>query len=428
MRILHIVHQYPPEHIAGTELYTRWLAQRQAAVGHDVIVFTPLNQAKSTSTELSIEDGVRVYRRAMGVRNSTKVFLNTFRQTGLMRDFTDVLSAETPDIVHVEHLMGLPVAIGHSLRKFEVPYVIFLHDYWYGCANGQLLTNDTQTICDGPDPRYYNCGRCAVARAGLKVSGQIIAPMIAPLMRRRNESLAAVYAGAARIIAPNEFVRNVYGKMGLDTERMTVVPIGVEFPHTGYPHSRNNQNARLKLAYIGSISPQKGIHCLVEAANSLPAEGVSLEIYGDLSVFADYADQLQRHATHPGISFGGRLERARVWEVLAGIDVLVFPTLWYEASPSIVREAFAAGVPIIASDIGAPATMIRDGIDGLLFPTGNVASLRSIFFRLMDQPDKLAELRRNIVPPPTLAEHAAAVESLYHQVLDEQASASPMRN
>jgi glycosyltransferase involved in cell wall biosynthesis len=428
MRILHIVHQYPPDHIAGTELYTRWLAQCQAAMGHDVVVFTPLNQAKSTSTELSVEDGVRVYRRAMGARNSTTVFLNTFRQTGLVRDFTGVLAAETPDIVHIEHLMGWPTAIGHTLHKFGVPYVIFLHDYWYGCANGQLLTNDTQTICDGPDPRYHNCGRCAVARAGLRDSGQMLAPMVAPLMRRRNESLAEIYAGAARIIAPNEFVRQVYGQMDLNTERMTVIPMGVESPPAEYQHSCKNQTALLKLAYIGSISPQKGVHCLVEAANSLPAEGVSLEIYGDLSVFADYADQLQSYATHPGISFGGRLERARVWEVLAGIDALVFPTLWYEASPFIVREAFAAGVPIIASDIGATATMIRDGIDGLLFPAGDAASLRSIFLRLIDQPDRLAELRRNIVPPPTLAEHAAAIESLYHQVLDEHASASPIRN
>jgi glycosyltransferase involved in cell wall biosynthesis len=428
MRIFHIVHQYPPDHIAGTELYTRWLAQSQVAMGHVVAVFTALNRAGSPATEFSLEDGVSVFRRVVGVRNSTTVFLNTFHHAGLARDFATVLAEEKPDIVHIEHLMGLPVAIGQLLRESGVPYVIFLHDYWYGCANGQLLTNDTQMICDGPDSRYHNCGRCAVSRAGLGLPGQMLAPIVAPLMRRRNESLADVYSGAARIIAPNEFVRHVYGQMGLTTERMTVIPMGVESPPVGFLYSHENRNEGLKLGYIGSISPQKGIHCLVEAANGLPQEGVSLDIYGDLSVFSDYADQLQRRATHPGISFGGRLERARVWQVLAEIDALVFPTLWYEASPFIVREAFAAGVPVIASNIGAAATMIRDGVDGLLFPPGDLESLRSILHRLMTRPGELADLRRNIVPPPTLAEHAAAVESLYQEVLDEYASASPIRD
>jgi glycosyltransferase involved in cell wall biosynthesis len=418
MRILHIVHQYPPDHVAGTELYTRWLAQSQVAMGHDVIVFTALNRAEPTATEPSLEDGVRIYRRAVGVRNSTTVFLHTFYQPGLAGDFATVLAEEKPDIVHIEHLMGLPVAIGQTLRESGVPYVIFLHDYWYGCANGQLLTNDTQTICAGPDVRYHNCGRCAVARAGLRLPGQMLAPIVAPLMRRRNEFLADIFSGAARIIAPNEFVRNVYWQMGLVTERMTVIPMGVESPPAGDRYDRVERSEGLRLGYIGSISPQKGVHCLVEAVNGLPEEGVSLDIYGDLSVFVDYAGQLQQNATHPGISFGGRLDRARVWEVLAGIDALVFPTLWYEASPFIVREAFAAGVPVIASNIGAPATMIRNGIDGLLFPPGDVASLHSILLRLMAQPEELAEWRRNIVPPPTLFEHAAAIESFYRQILE----------
>jgi len=420
MRILHVVHQYPPDHVAGTELYTRWLAQNQAEAGHWVGVFTPLNRAMPDQPGPAPVSGVRIFGMPVGPRSATAVFLSTFHQSQLANDFAAVLAAEKPDIIHIQHLMGLPVAVVAAIRRSGVPYVVFLHDYWYGCANGQLLTNDTQQVCAGPDSRLHNCGRCAVARAGLNSFARQIGPLIAALMRRRNELLAAVLNGAARIIAPNEFVGSIYRQMGLPLERMVVVPMGVESPPADLLlRSTRPQASSLQLGYIGSISPQKGVHVLIEAVNGLPDDRVSLNIFGDMTVFPDYAAELQRQATHPGIRFGGRLDRAGVWAALAKLDALIFPTLWYEASPFIVREAFAAQVPVIASNIGAPAMMIRDGIDGLLFPAGDPARLRSILESLSHNPAGLAELRRAINPPPTNAEHAAAIDALYREVLSD---------
>lgn len=428
MRILHVVHQYPPDHIAGTELYTRWLANCQAEANHHVAVFTPLNRHKSIQPDSTLEEGVRIYRRSVGARSSTAVFLNSFRQTQLTEDFTAVLAVEQPEIVHIQHLMGLPVAIPAALRQMGVPYVIFLHDYWYGCANGQLLTNDRQLACEGPDPRFHNCGRCAVARAGLEPAAGLLGPLTAPLMRRRNELLGDVFDGAARLIAPNEFVMQTYKAMGFSMDRMVIIPMGVESPPmAGRSTTRRAGSGGLRLGYLGSISPQKGLHVLVEAMNGLPPDQIALDIYGDLSVFPDYAAGLQQRATHPGIHFGGRLDRAQVWAALAELDALIFPTLWYEASPFIIREAFAAGVPIIASKIGAPATMIRDGIDGFLFPAGDASALRSILAMILSQPSRLDEMRRAIMPPPTLAEHAATIEKLYREVIDETRHIAPIR-
>lgn len=430
MRILHVVHQYPPEHVAGTELYTQWLAQSQAAIGHRVAVFTPLNRDMALSPEPDLEAGVRVYRRPVGSRSAAAVFLSTFRRVQLADDFAAVLAAEQPDIVHIEHLMGLPVDIVDAIVCAGVPYVIFLHDYWYGCANGQLLTNDAQLVCAGPDKQAHNCGRCAVARAGFNPAAGSLGPVIAPLMRRRNHLLEGVMNGAARIIAPNGFVRTIYRQMGFSTERMVHIPMGVELPPAVSLRPARVQPfpGPLRLGYIGSISPQKGVHVLIDAVNDLPPDHVSLDIFGDLTVFPDYVAELQRRATHPGIRFGSRLDRAGVWAELAGLDALVFPTLWYEASPFIIREAFAASVPVIASDIGAPATMIRDGVDGLLFPAGDATQLGAIIESLSREPARLDSLRRGIIRPPTMGDHAAAIDSLYREVLAEVSPGLTIRN
>ncbi|MBX7253427.1 MAG: glycosyltransferase, partial [Candidatus Promineofilum sp.] len=168
--------------------------------------------------------------------------------------------------------------------------------------------------------------------------------------------------------------------------------------------------------YIGGLSPQKGVHHLVAAVNRLPAAAVALSIYGDAGPFPDYVAGLRAAATHPGIRFPGRLSRAALWPALGGLDVLVVPTLWYETYSLIAHEAFAAGVPVVASRIGVMAEVVRDGVDGLLFPSGDEAALAGILRALAERPERLAALRAGIRPVPTLADHSRRLLSLYESL------------
>ena len=156
-----------PHHVGGTELYTQTLACYQAQLNHSVAIFSPSpERAVSEGLLAQDEDGVRIYRAPIGLQSRTQVFRNTFANKSLDEAFTSVLAQEQPDIIHIQHLMGLPPSLFNHIEAADIPYVITLHDYWYGCANAQLITNDTGEICAGPDKTYRNCGRCAIARAG----------------------------------------------------------------------------------------------------------------------------------------------------------------------------------------------------------------------------------------------------------------------
>jgi glycosyltransferase involved in cell wall biosynthesis len=88
---------------------------------------------------------------------------------------------------------------------------------------------------------------------------------------------------------------------------------------------------------------------VIEAVNGLSARTVQLSIYGDTTAFPGYVTELKQLAHHPQIHFAGRLARTELWRVLRETDVIVVPALWYETSSLIIQEAFAAGVPVIAS-------------------------------------------------------------------------------
>lgn len=431
MRILHVVHQYVPDHVAGTELYTQAVARRQALAGHEVAVFAPVNRAGDFAADPSVEEGVRVYRAPAGPRSANAVFRGTFGHAGLEAALDVVLSRERPDIVHLQHLMGIPAAVGAVLRQGGIPYVISLHDYWYGCANGQLLTNDTGILCAGPDRRFHNCGRCAVARAGFTATAGLLGPVAAPILRRRDAALRPIFAGARRVLAPNEFVRDIHAAMGFPTGHVVINPLGLDAPPDLVEQLAARRAARppgsIRLGYLGSISPQKGLHVLIAAMSGLP-DDVTLDIFGDPSVFPDYAAELRSASRHPGIRFQGVLARDRLWNALGDLDALVMPTLWYEASPATIREAFAAGLPVVASALGAPGSMIRDGVDGLLFPPGGAAALRAILRGLADDPDRLAALRARIPPVRSEADHVAQIEETYRVALtsaDQRSAIGP---
>ena len=124
MHILQVVHQFPPEHIGGTEFYTQWLSREMIKRGHHVSIFHRGSgpQAKLQCRE---EDGIRIWTAQNGPMTPNRRFLATFGNAVLTQAFTDVLEKEKPDLVHIQHLMG--AATTHRRRNSSRRYPICGH-------------------------------------------------------------------------------------------------------------------------------------------------------------------------------------------------------------------------------------------------------------------------------------------------------------
>jgi glycosyltransferase involved in cell wall biosynthesis len=312
--------------------------------------------------------------------------------------------------------MGLPLSLVAQLQARRIPYVVTLWDFWWVCANAQLLTNYSQELCNGPRA-YLNCARCALTRAGLPQFPPA-QPLLAAPLAWRVHKLRRVLANATGVVAPAAFVQNWYADHGLDTTNVTVLPPGLDYPaDLKRPRREDDREGErpLRLGYIGGLSTQKGVHVLLQAFRQLPPTA-ELWVAGDLTFDPAYSRQLQQLAT-PQVRFLGRLDRPAIWQMLAQIDLLIVPSLWYETFAFVISEAFAAGVPVIASNLGVMAERVRHELDGLLVTPGDVAAMRTALHHFLNEPALRRQLQGNIQPVKTITSHAEQILTLYEKAI-----------
>jgi glycosyltransferase involved in cell wall biosynthesis len=418
MRIALVVHKFPPSSLGGTEVYTQNLARELVRRGHQVAVFFRAEPpgAWAPGQEWEDREGFRALRvwRGFDMATASPIakYRDTFYNPDLDARFASFLGEVKPDLVHFQHVMWLSYRMIHAVRARQLPSLLTLHDYWFLCANSQLVWPDHRT-CQGK-LAGLNCARCALAQTRLPGS-TFLRPLVAPAFWIRDALIRSAAFAADHWVAPSQFLISRYVQAGFPAERFTYLENGVDLKAIGTDARPPCPAGPLRFTYLGSLAWQKGVDVVVKAMRGIPPSQASLTVYGDPSTFPDYAQSIAESADPTNTEIGGILPRDAVGQALAQTDVLVVPSLWYENSPLVIQEAFAAGVPVVASDIGALAEKVRPGVDGWLCAPGDIKAWHENLQRLAEHPDEVARVRSGVRPPLTLQEHVTRLEELYAQ-------------
>ena len=460
MRILIVSHGFPPHAQGGAEIYAHEHALAFARGGDQVLVLT--RESNPTREEYSVREERRHGLTIAWVNNTfsrTASFADTYRNDGIRRVAASIIEGFAPDVAHVHHLTCLSTEIVRDLAAIGIPVFFTLHDYWLICHRGQLLDRQLN-VCNGPEPS--GCGACLGSAAGvgagvysarsalntmervlpsavtrpLRAAGAFVAgipPSRFALWRaskggesrEREESVARmthmreVAAHVTHFFAPSRFMRNRFIAFGIDPARVTVS----EYGRAVSSIARQPARARppLRLGFLGSLMVSKAPHLLLEAAAALPPGAVSIELFGepvDYHGDTSYRDRLAPLLSRPHVHVRGRIAHDDVARALASLDVLVVPSIWPENSPLVIREAFLAGVPVVASRIGGIPETVTDGVNGLLFNPGDAVDLSRKVQQLVSSPALLETLRQRVPPVRTLEDDVAAMRSAYAAAMD----------
>lgn len=447
MRILQVANGFPPTSIGGTELHTYHLSKELLNRGHELYVFCregDLDRNEYEVVQGSLE-GLHVRRVVNNFLNITS-FDMYYRNAVISREFERCLEEVLPDLVHFQHCVGLSASLIEIAKGSGVPCVATLHDYWYICSRVQLLRPD-MSMCPGPN-EGRDCVNClwgfSPTRARLRrlyfkmrnrlpngpllkvasLFSMVNVPMIeaqrgTPPTVRRTHYLRETLMLCDVITAPSKFLSDIYAQNGVPSEKITVVPLGIDTsPWKGVKITQPRPTGRLRFASIGRLLRHKGVHLLMEAFGALEHDNADLLIYGFEDEGDPYVEELQRLAFRdPRIHLMGRYERHDLPEILANIDAVVIPSLWHETFSIVTREAMLSHTPVIASRVGAIPEIIREGENGLLFEPGSSEDLTEklrYFIANFDQLTEASHQAETHVRP--IQGYAADMERLYGMI------------
>jgi glycosyltransferase involved in cell wall biosynthesis len=377
MRILLLCHGLPPESVGGVEQHVDGLARALAEDGHTVHVFArtsaPGRAQGETLTESAGNPAVtRAVYRWEGLRDLHSIYACEPMAASLRRFLAEEQACGRGfDVAHVHHLTGLSTEALGVLREFAVPTVMTLHDYWLMCPRGQMW-HRREEVCLRVEPE--RCGECLQATFPHWVRPGEAAATAAEVHARAVAALqlaTALVVPSARIVPP-------FAALGVAAERFTVVANGVDTQALHAVPSPGAGPGPLRLGYLGTVMPSKGLHVLLDAVARQPRGSVELRVHGNAVPYHGDETYLLRcfQRLQPGdrVSYSGPYHTAELPRLLAAVDVVCAPALWHEAFGLTVREAQAAGRPVLVSRIGGLQDAVDDGVEGRVLPPGDVSA------------------------------------------------------
>lgn len=319
----------------------------------------------------------------------------------LIRDFR-------PDVIHVHNTFPLiSPSLYWAAERAGVPVVQTLHNFRLLCPQAMFLREGR--VCEdclGHLPWrgvVQRCYRDSVAQSG------VLAGMLA-----LHRGIGTYSRKVSRFIALNAFSRRKFVEGGLPAEKVTVKPNFVDMVAPEDDVSRDG------FLFVGRLSPEKGIAILAEAMGQVPS--ASLTVIGE-------GPEADRLAGLGNVHTLGRRDTAGVQSAMGCAACLVLPSICYENFPRTLVEAFACGLPVIASRLGAMAELVEDGRTGLLFEPGNPGDLAAKMRWAMVNPEALRRMgqtaRTEYAAKYTAEINYRQLMTIYREAMAQQSGRSP---
>lgn len=300
-----------------------------------------------------------------------------------MRSLRSFLEKEQPEIMHVHNTFPLlSPSIFHATRGLKTATVLALHNYRTFCAAGIPMRGS------------HACTEClergtvfpALKHGCYRQSRLATFPLATMIALHRKLGTWSKHVDA--FIALTEFQQNKMTEAGLRCESVYVKPNFYFNPPDPLPWEKREPKA----VYIGRLGVEKGVKILIDAWTMWASEAPHLEIIGDGPEKSVLQEYIKGNGLEEKVSFLGYLNSSEVQKQLATARLLVLPSLSFEGFPMAIPEAFALGVPVAASNIGAIPSIIKDNENGILFKPGDSSTLYRAVKEIWDRSSWLSSL------------------------------------
>jgi glycosyltransferase involved in cell wall biosynthesis len=283
------------------------------------------------------------------------------------RQFKAILTEQNVRLVSFHHYLNFGVNTLRALAtETAIPFAVTLHEFLSICAHhGQMVTRPGRRLCQ--QATDVACATCYPEHTRQQ-------------FRLRRELIRDALLPAAAFVSPSHFLADRMIAWGLPREKFVVIENGLRVLPAREDRIRT-EGSLWNFGYFGQITPFKGGDTLLDTIDLLAKQPgiekkIRIKVHGNLigqdpDFIARFNKTFDAHAfTH----YAGAYDNADVHQLMSACDYILVPSTWWENSPVVIQEAYAAGRPVICSGIGGMAEKVPNRRSGL-------------HFRLKDGPD-----------------------------------------
>ncbi len=314
------------------------------------------------------------HNREIEGMSKLKLALNTVWSSHTVEAISTLIEAFRPDVIHAHNTFPLiSPSLYYTAARQGVPVVQTLHNFRLFCAQAMFMREGK--ICEdclGTLPWRGVARRC--------YRGSVTQSAVVVGMQGIHRALGSYSRKVTRYIALNRFCRDKFIEAGLPADRIAIKPNFVDLA------APKEEGSRRHALFVGRLSEEKGIDVLKRAASLYPQAKWDVIGVGPQKTMLEVVSN---------INLLGWQQPSDIYVQMRRAAYLVMPSVWYENFPRTLVEAYACGLPVIASRLGAMAELVRDGETGLLFDPGNPYDLAAKMRWADENLDAIREMGRN---------------------------------
>ena len=425
IKVLFVCHNHPAVRPGGAEQYALELYEALACAEEFEPFFlawapvpdTGLSPRHTHTAIASVNDDPNQYFIHTDHANWHWLFERPRDKEVLISAYTDFLQAVRPDVVHFQHTLFIGYDAIRVTRNVlpEAPIIYTLHDFIPICHhNGQMVRTSGNKLCHKASPR--RCHEC-------------FPHISAPSFFMRERFIKSQLSLVDRFITPSHVLRERYAEWGIPAEKILFEDYGrLPVEPVAVPPDGHEERPRNRFAFFGQFTPFKGADLLLEAMALLGDDfdghlwihGANLEVQAQ-----EFQDRMMPllEETSETVTVAGSYTRSQLAKLMARVDWVVVPSIWWENSPLVIQEAFLHDRPVICSDIGGMAEKVADGVSGLHFRRGDAEQLAETIRRAAETPGLWDELRSGIPEVHSMDQHVARLSDLYGELMSKATQA-----
>jgi glycosyltransferase involved in cell wall biosynthesis len=352
------------------------------------------------------------------------------------------LISNTPDVVHFHHIAGSNGITAEHVRiasTLNVKIIFTAHLVGQTCFTGNQLFCGKYN-CDGTI-KLIKCTFCfnyskklgllstiltifsfLLSKLNLNIKSQnklFTALNISNQIKKKKQDFQTIIDSSHVIIAISKWYYDTLLLNNVSPEKLKFIPQSLpKFPNECQINLNiQNKSRPLNILYIGRITSEKGLHILLDALFTLNCDDYRLDIYGPTADIKYEQDLKYKSKGYGNINWKGTLVHDEIIKVMINYDLLCMCSIITEMSPLIIQESFAAGLPVLASNVPGNKEVISDEVNGLLFKNGSKENLREQLKRCFLNSSILTDIRNNIRISNDSRDLAISYDSIYKSQL-----------